>query len=418
MQSIESIGAGRCRSCDARLSEPFLDLGFQPLANAYRTPEMLTTMEPHYPLRIFFCESCALVQAEAVEKRETIFADDYAYFSSYSTSWLAHARSYAERMILERRLDERSRVLEIASNDGYLLRWFAERGIPVYGVDPARGCAEAAERVGVPTLVDFFGRQTAERLRDEFGRVDLVVANNVLAHVPDPNDLLAGLATILAPNGLATFEFPHVAHLVRRVAYDTMYHEHYSYLSVLALTPLFARHALVIVDVERLTTHGGSLRLHVMHQGVREPSRAVEQVVAEERAMMLDRAEGYRGFAERVYAAKYALLEALIAERRAGRRVAAYGAAAKGNTLLNTAGIGGDLLSYVVDRNPHKVGRRMPGSHLPIRPVEAILEDRPDRILVLPWNLLDEIGRDIASMATWELRLFVAIPTMQEYALP
>lgn len=403
-----------CRACAAPLSESVVDLGMQPLSNGFVPPELLTAMEPTYPLHVFVCTACWLVQIDAVAARETIFADDYAYFSSYSTTWLDHARRYAERMIAERALGASSLVVELASNDGYLLRWFAERGVPVRGVEPTAGTARAAEAQGVPTTVAFFGRETARALVAAHGQADLMVANNVLAHVPDLNDFIAGIALVLRPDGLATIEFPHLLELLERVEYDTIYHEHFSYFSLLAAAAAFARHGLAVVDVEQLPTHGGSLRLHVAHAGSVPVHERVAELLVRERAAGLDGVGAYRGFAERVRASKFALLEYLIAARRGGLRVAAYGAAAKGNTLLNYCGVRTDLIEYVVDRNPHKVGTYAPGTHLPVRAVDSIDADKPDVLLILPWNLADEITEQMARIRTWGGRFAVPIPLVRE----
>ena len=404
----------RCRACDAVLSESVVDLGMQPLSNGFVPAERLAAMEPTYPLHVFVCTACWLVQIDAVAARETIFADDYAYFSSYSTTWLDHARRYAERMIAERKLTARSLVVELASNDGYLLRWFAQRDVPVRGVEPTAGTARAAQEQGVPTTVAFFGRETARALVAEQGRADLLVANNVLAHVPDLNDFIAGMALALAPHGLATIEFPHVLELLERVEYDTIYHEHFSYFSLLSAGAAFARHGLDVVDVEQLPTHGGSLRLHVAHAGTVPVGERVDALLARERAAGLAGVAAYRGFAERVRASKFALLEYLIAARRGGVRVAAYGAAAKGNTLLNYCGVRDDLLHYIVDRNPHKVGTYAPGTHLPVLPVEHVDADRPDVLLILPWNLADEITEQMARVRGWGGCFAVPIPLVRE----
>ena len=355
-----------------------------------------------------------MVQIDAVEAPEHIFTPDYAYFSSYSASWLVHARTYAERMMRDRSLGPASFVVEVASNDGYLLRWFAAEGIRVLGIEPALACAEAAAGVGVDSYPAFFGTQTAERVVNEHGQADLLVANNVLAHVPNINDFIAGFALALAPQGLATLEFPHLLKLIEGNAWDTIYHEHFSYLSLHALAPLFAKYGLKLVDVEELPTHGGSLRLSVMHAGVREAHPRVDEMLRREYAMRLTERAGYETFAQTVRTSQYDCVEYLIAKRRAGKRVVAYGAAAKGNTLLNSCGIRGDLIEYVVDRNPHKVGKLMPGSHIPIRAVEELERDTPDVVMILPWNLRDEILSALAHMRERGTVFAVPIPHMRE----
>ena len=403
-----------CRACGNALTQPVLDLGFQPLSNAYLAEDQLAQMEPNYPLAVFHCDRCALVQIDAVEPPDQIFTAGYAYFSSYSSSWLAHARGYAERMIAEYGLDGTSFVIEVASNDGYLLRWFAQAGIRVLGVEPALACAYAAKSIGIESDTAFFGIETATRLVATHGAAQLMVANNVLAHVPDINDFVAGFAIALAPRGVATFEFPHLLTLVERNAWDTIYHEHYSYLSVSALEPLFRRHGLEIVDVEELITHGGSLRLIVMRAGSRPVHPRVGEMIAREKAMGLTSRAGYEGFARVVRESQYALVEYLIAKRRAGKRVVAYGAAAKGNTLMNSCGIRGDLIEYVVDRNPHKVGQLMPGSHIPIRAVEKLEHDSPDTVLIFPWNLTDEILASMEHVRARGITFAVPIPMVRE----
>jgi SAM-dependent methyltransferase len=403
-----------CRSCGVPLLDEVVDLGMQPLSNAFVTPDRLDEMEPTYPLRVFVCRACWLVQIQAVTPREVIFADDYAYFSSYSTTWLDHARRYAERMIAELQLSEGSKVVELASNDGYLLRWFAQSGINVHGIEPTAGTAQAARARGIDTTVAFFGSELAEQLVCERGRADLLVANNVLAHVPDLNDFIAGMRALLADDGLATVEFPHLLTLLERCEFDTIYHEHFSYFSLLAVETAFERHGLRVVDVERLPTHGGSLRLHVVHEGARIPAPAVAALGEQERAAGLDGLPAYARFAARIHEVKFALLEYLLRARRAGLRIVAYGAAAKGNTLLNYCGVREELIDYVVDKNPHKVGNRLPGTHIPIRPVSTIDEDRPDVVLILPWNLADEIVGEIARVRGWGGRYIVAIPTVRE----
>ncbi len=404
----------QCRSCGRERPEAVLDLGVQPLSNRYLAASQLRDMEPHYPLTLCVCDGCGLAQIDAVERPEQIFTPEYAYFSSYAQSWLAHARTYAERMVQERGLNQKSFVLEVASNDGYLLRWFAQEQIRVLGVEPAVACAQAAKAYGVPSECAFFGIETATRLVQAHGRADLMVANNVLAHVPNINDFVGGFACALAPTGLATFEFPHLLRLVEGNAWDTIYHEHFSYLSLSALQPVFARHGLQIVDVEQLPTHGGSLRLFVVPAGAAVVQKRVEELVAQEQQAGITRHEGYARFTNQVRASQGALYEYLLAQRRAGKRVVAYGAAAKGNTLLNSCGIHQDLIEYVVDRNPHKVGLLMPGSHLPIRAVEDLENDTPDTVLILPWNLADEIMASMQHLRDRGVTFAAPIPMIRE----
>jgi SAM-dependent methyltransferase len=389
-----------------------VDLGVQPLANSYVEPEALNRMEPFYPLHVLVCEACFLVQLPEVESPESIFGD-YAYFSSFSEGWLRHAEAYVAAMTERLSLGPDSLVVEIASNDGYLLQYVVGRGIPALGIEPAANVAAAAEQKGVPTLVAFFGVATAERLAAEGRRADLIAGNNVLAHVPDLNDFVGGLPIALRPGGTVTLEFPHLLRLMVERQFDTIYHEHFSYLSLLAVEPVFTRHGLAVTDVERLPTHGGSLRLFLRHadEGV-EPSAAVDELRAEESAAGLDRLETYTGFAGAVAEAKRDLLEFLIAARRDGRRVVAYGAPAKGNTLLNYCGVGPDMIEYTVDRSPHKQGRYLPGTRIPIHAPERILEDRPDDVVILPWNLRDEIVEQMAAVRGWGGRFVVPIPSV------
>lgn len=403
-----------CRGCGVLLRHTFIDLGAQPLANSYLAREALDRMEPFFPLHVRVCESCFLVQLPEVESAESIFGD-YAYFSSFSDTWLRHAEEYVERMVDRLGLDFQSLVVEIASNDGYLLKYMVDRGIPSLGVEPAANVARVAEERGVPTLVAFFGRETARRLVAEGRAADLLVANNVLAHVPDLDDFVGGLSIALKPGGTITLEFPHVLRLIAERQFDTIYHEHFSYLSLLALESVFASHGLRVVDVERLATHGGSLRLY-LRRGAESAHEApaVAELRDEEVAARLDRLETYTGFAAEVAEVKRDLLDFLIRAKREGERVVGYGAPAKGNTLLNYCGVGPDLLEYTVDRNPRKQGRFLPGSHIPIHAPERILEDRPDYVLILPWNIADEIVDQLAAVRDWGGRFVVAIPRVAD----
>lgn len=373
-------------------------------------------MEPFYPLHVWVCDVCFLVQLEAVVGPEDLFGTgDYAYFSSYSDSWLAHARTYTEKMIGRFGFDRRSRVVEIASNDGYLLQYFRERGVPVLGIDPASNCAAAARDKGIETEVAFFGRETARRVAAERGAADLLLGNNVLAHVPDLNDFVAGLKILLAPQGVVTMEFPHLMRLVEGNQFDTIYHEHYSYLGFGTVEQVFAHHGLILFDVEELPSHGGSLRIYARHAELSvEP--AVHALRAREEAAGMRRLEYYTGFAEQVHETKRGLLEFLIGARRARRRVAGYGAPGKGNTLLNYCGVRTDFVDYTVDRSPHKQGNYLPGSRIPIFAPERILETRPDYVLILPWNLQDEIMDQMAGIRSWGGRFVVPIPKLQVLA--
>jgi SAM-dependent methyltransferase len=381
-----------------------------PLCETYLTAEQLDGVEPFYPLHVRICDDCLLVQLEDYVPAEEIFRE-YAYFSAYSDSWVEHARVYAEAMIDRFGLGSESLVVELASNDGYLLQHFVARRVPVLGIDPAANVAEHALARGVETLVDFFDSELARRLVAEGRRADLVVANNVLAQVPALNDFVAGIEILLAPSGVATIEVPHLARLVEGLQFDTIYHEHFSYFSLTTLVRLFSTHGLEVFDVEELPTHGGSLRVYVQRAGTGQPVRAsVERVLADERAAGYGSVEGYRDFGRRVAELKWSLLELLIGLRRDGKQVVGYGAPGKGNTLLNYCGIRTDLLDYTVDRNPYKHGRFLPGTHIPIFPPERIAETRPDYVLILPWNLKQEIAAQLAYVREWGGRLIVPIP--------
>jgi SAM-dependent methyltransferase len=374
-------------------------------------------MEPFYPLHVRICDSCFLVQLRAYVPPEEIFTE-YAYFSSYSTSWLEHARRYAD-MISERLpLGRDKLVVELGSNDGYLLQAFVERGIPVLGIEPAGNVAEVAVERGVPTVVAFFGADTARRLAAEGRRADLLVANNVLAQVPDLNDFVAGMRLLLAPGGVATIEVPHLLRLLDRNQFDTIYHEHYSYFSLGTLQRILSAHGLTIFDVEELSTHGGSMRVYAAHaDGHGVPADdSVADLLAREDAAGLSTPEPYASFAARVEETKRRLLEVLISIKREGKSVAGYGAPGKGNTLLNYCGIRGDLVDYTVDRNPYKQGRFLPGTHIPIAHPSKIAERRPDFILILPWNLKDEIIEQLSFVRDWGARFIVPIPEVVVHA--
>lgn len=408
--------APRCRFCDSPLEVTFADLGMSPPSNAYLRAEDLGRMEPFYPLHAYVCGHCFLVQLEAFQTPAEIFGD-YAYFSSYSDTWLAHARRYAEMAIARFDLGPESQVIEVASNDGYLLQYFLEAGIPVLGIEPAANVAAVASGRGIPCLTRFFGVEVARELAAQGRQADLLIGNNVLAHVPDINDFVAGLAIALRPGGTITLEFPHLLQLIRNVQFDTIYHEHFSYLSFLTVERIFAAHGLELYDVEELPTHGGSLRIYARHRGAPGVvGHAVGEMRMRERAAGLENLATYRGFAQRVKIAKRGLLGFLIEAKFAGKRIAAYGAAAKGNTLLNYCGIRGDFIDYVVDRNPHKQGRFLPGTHIPIRHPDEVARTRPDYLLILPWNLKDEIMAQMAHVRSWGGKFVVPIPTTRVFA--
>jgi len=403
-----------CRSCGAALTLDFVDLGLSPVSNAFVKPETASEGEVFLPLRTRVCTACWLVQLAEVTDSGLHFHSDYVYFSSFSTSWLAHARRYVEQMRSRYQLGASSRVMEVASNDGYLLQYFVEAGVPCLGIEPTANTAAAARQRGVETREMFFGRSTAVALASEGWKVDLLLGNNVLAHVPDINDFVGGMPLVLTPEGVVTLEFPHLLRLIERNQFDTIYHEHYAYLSLLALQPVFQRAGLRVFDVEELPTHGGSLRLHVCHGGASRPEApAVGQCLALERKAGLADAAVYRSFSERVRATKRALLAYLIEAKNSGKRIVGYGAAAKGNTLLNYCGIGTDFLDYVVDRNPTKQNRLLPGTRIPVAAPERIFETKPDEILILPWNLAEEVVEQMAAVREWGGRFIVPIPSVR-----
>lgn len=412
-ESAENIAAApSCLFCRTPLRRTFVDLGMSPLCESYLTVDQVNRMEPFYPLHVRVCEKCYLVQLEQYVSPEHIFTE-YAYFSSYSDSWLRHSSNYVDMISKRLGLDARSLAVELASNDGYLLQYFVKKGIPALGVEPAVNVARVAERKGVPTLVKFFGRQTAREMVAAGQSADLVIGNNVLAQVPDINDFVGGIRILLKPSGVATLEFPHLVRLMQENQYDTIYHEHFSYFSLISVEKIFAAHGLVLFDVDEIPTHGGSIRIYLRHgeDSSKPVTSAVLKLRIQELTLGLDRMETYANFAEQVAESKRALLELLIRLRREGKRVAGYGAPGKGNTLLNYCGIRTDFLEFTVDRNPYKHGRFLPGTHIPIFPVEQIRERRPDYILILPWNLKTEIVNQLAYAREWGAKFIVPIPT-------
>ena len=400
-----------CRFCSAPLTVTYADLGMSPPSNAYLAAEDLGRVERFYPLHAWVCDKCFLVQLEQFETPEEIFSD-YAYFSSYSDSWLAHAARYAEVMRERFGIGRESFVVEIASNDGYLLKNFVAHGVPVLGIEPAANVAAVAEKIGVSTLVKFFGESLASELAAAGKQADLIAGNNVLAHVPDLNDFVRGLKVLLKPGGVVTMEFPHLLRLMQENQFDTIYHEHFSYFSFLVVQRVFASHGLTLFDVDELPTHGGSLRIYARHEAneALAVSGKVTELLSRERSAGLDRIATYSSFAEGVKATKRSLLKFLIGAKESGKRVAAYGAPAKGNTLLNYCGVRSDFLEYTVDRSPHKQGRFLPGVHVPIHAPERILETRPDFVLILPWNLKEEVMEQMRSVRSWGGRFVVPIP--------
>ncbi len=402
-----------CRSCGARLEHTVIDLGEQPLSNAYIYASDVSR-ERSYPLHARFCTHCYLVQVDDVVAPAEIFGD-YAYFSSYAETWVDHARRFVEDSVARFSLDDTSFLVEIASNDGYLLKHVIARDIPCLGIEPAANVAQTAIDAGVPTEVCFFGSDVAKDLVARRGTADLVVGNNVMAHVPDLNDFVAGLALLVADDGVVSVEVPHLLELVRGLEFDTIYHEHFSYFSLLAITECFRRHGLEVFDVTRLDTHGGSLRVQAASSASgRTPTSAVGDVLDEERHWHLDHTDGFRDFADRAATCRDDLIVFLDEARASSRRVVAYGAAAKGNTLLNFAGVDTTRVEYVVDRNPYKQGRVLPGSHLPIFDPAVLVADRPDFVLILPWNLRQEIVEQMAVVRTWAGKFVVAVPAIQE----
>jgi SAM-dependent methyltransferase len=402
-----------CRLCAAPLEVTFCDLGMSPLSNAFVKPSEAHRGETFYPLHAWVCGRCFLVQLQEFEAPERIFGD-YVYFSSYSDSWLDHSRRYADAMRARLALGADSLVIEVASNDGYLLQYFKQAGVPVLGIEPARNVAAVAEQKGIPTLPEFFGRALAARLAREGRCADLVVANNVMAHVPDLNDFVAGLCLALKPSGVLTIEVPHLLKLIEERQFDTIYHEHFSYFSFGTACRALERHGLAVHDVELLPTHGGSLRVHAAPaKAGRAAGPTVNAVLAAERAARLDALETYGSFSEEVKRSKRALLEFLIGVKRAGKRVAGYGAPAKGNTLLNYCGIRADLLDYTVDRSPHKQGLLLPGTRIPVYAPEKIAETRPDYVLILPWNLRDEICEQMRGIREWGGRFVLPVPRVE-----
>lgn len=402
-----------CRGCGSCLSLPLIDLGTAPPSNAYLRAEQLAAAEAWVPLKVAVCEQCWLVQTEDYTRADALFDADYAYFSSYSSSWLAHARDYVAQMVERFGLTAQSRVVEIAANDGYLLQYVAERGIPCLGVEPTRSTAQAAREKGLEIREMFFGQQVAEALAGEGWSADLMAANNVLAHVPDINDFLRGFSTLLKADGVATFEFPHLLCLMAAHQFDTLYHEHYSYLSLTAVNTLCLRNGLEIFDVSELPTHGGSLRVFVQRAGGPQARRAsVDDLLGIEVGVGVTTAAFYSTLAPAAERIKHQLLHFLLQAKAEGKRVVGYGAAAKGNTLFNYAGVKPDLLAWVADANPHKQGKFLPGSRIPVVAPERLAIEQPDYVLVLPWNLLKEVSEQQAQVRAWGGRFVIAVPEL------
>jgi len=406
----------KCRFCQADVTLPFIDLVNAPPSNAFLTREQLGEPEAYFPLKVCVCEQCWLVQIDEFKKFDEIFSADYAYFSSFSTTWLRHCERYVDQMTSRLGLGAKSLVVEVASNDGYLLQYFVKAGVPCLGIEPTRGTAAAARAKGVETREVFWGRRAAEELVAERGHCDLMLGNNVLAHVPDINDFVEGFRVALAPGGTLTFEFPHLLNLIRLNQFDTIYHEHFSYLSLTATRSVLAAHDLVVYDVDELPTHGGSLRLYVRHEGnaALHVSPAVPAIEEREITAGMRDASGYRGVQRAADDIRAAVLGFLLEQRRTGRRVAAYGAAAKGNTLLNYCGLKGTgLIEFVVDASPHKRGLFLPGSHIPVLSEDDLRAARPDFVVILPWNLRAEITQQLAYIREWGGRFVTCIPELK-----
>jgi 2-polyprenyl-3-methyl-5-hydroxy-6-metoxy-1,4-benzoquinol methylase len=409
--------AGRCRFCETPLVHSFVDLGMSPLSNAFIKPENYHAMEPFYPLHAYVCGSCFLVQLEEFESPQQIFSD-YAYFSSYSESWLQHAKAYTELMIRRFGFNASHQVIEIASNDGYLLRNFKEHGIPVLGIEPAENVAQTARAAGIPTQAKFFGVKTARELAASGQQADLLLGNNVLAHVPDVNDFVAGMKIALKRDGVLTMEFPHLMQLMAHNQFDTIYHEHFSYFSFVTVEKIFAKHGLTLFDVEELPTHGGSLRIYARHVEYDKPAESanVESLRKQEIGAGITALATYEKFSENVRETKRKLLDFLIRAKREGKTLAGYGAPAKGNTLLNYCGIRTDFLDYTVDRSPHKQGLFLPGTRIPVHAPDRIRQTRPDYILILPWNIKDEIIEQMSHVREWGGKFVVPIPRVEVIA--
>lgn len=408
--------ANNCRFCNEPLTQIFVDLGMSPLSNSFLKLDMLDRAEKFYPLRVFVCDKCFLVQLQEFESPENIFGD-YAYFSSYSETWLKHAENYVDSILGRFDFDSYSLVIELASNDGYLLQYFKKRGIPILGIEPAANVARVAEKKGIPTIVKFFSVETAKELRNQGRRADLIAGNNVLAHVPNLNDFVEGMKIILKPQGVITMEFPHLLQLIRQNQFDTIYHEHFSYFSLLTVKKVFSSHGLVIFDVEEIPTHGGSLRIYAKHaeNDSFTISRRVHDLLEKEKRLGLADISTYMNFSEKVKAVKQCLQEFFISAKNNEKKIVCYGAAAKGNTLLNYCKISSDFVDYVVDRSPYKQGLFLPGTHIPIKNPETISETKPDYLVILPWNLKDEIMQQMSYIRNWGGKFVILIPEVQIY---
>ena len=401
-----------CRFCGKILTHEFIDLGNAPPSNAFLTRDQLNEPELFYPLKLYVCDFCFLVQIDEYKKSIDIFDSGYVYFSSFSSTWLAHAKQYTDMMIEKYRYNQDSRIIEIASNDGYLLQYFKEKGIPSLGIEPAEGTAVEARKKGIETIVDFFGKRLAQSLADQGKKADLLIGNNVLAHVPDLNDFISGLKIALKPTGIITMEFPHLMQLVDNCQFDTIYHEHFSYLSFMTVQSIFKKHGLELFDVEELPTHGGSLRIFAKHAEdlTRIISENVNALLKKEMSRGINMMAYYQNFHKKADQVKYDLLNFLIEQRKNNKKVAAYGAAAKGNTLLNYCGVRKDLIDFVVDASPHKQGKYLPGSHITVVSEQEIKKYKPDYVLIFPWNIKEEIMAQLDYIRAWGGKFVIPIP--------
>jgi len=404
-----------CRFCNTNLKHDFVDLGFSPPSNSFLKPEQLNQPETYFPLKIMVCEKCFLVQIDEFANHEDIFSNDYVYFSSFSKSWLEHADKYTDLMISKFGFNEKSQVIEIASNDGYLLQYFKKKNIQVLGIEPTANTAAAAKEKGIDSVIDFFGVSLAKKLAAENKHADLLLGNNVLAHVPDINDFVGGMKILLKPSGVITMEFPHLMQLIDKNQFDTIYHEHFSYLSLYSVKQIFEKQGLEIFDVDEIPTHGGSLRIYAKHSEdkTRTVSVNVQSLINKEVAFGLNNINTYTTFQAKAEKVKDDFLEFLIQAKKQGKKVVAYGAAAKGNTLLNFCGIRKDLLHFVVDASPHKQNKYLPGVHIPVLSEDAIKSEKPDYIVILPWNIKDEIINQLSYVKNWNAQFIVAIPHLK-----
>lgn len=416
MYNSETV-KGKCRFCKEPLTHTFVDLGMSPLCEDHVKPEELSKMEAFYPLHAYVCDSCFLVQVEELVSPAIIY-DDYAYFSSYSDSWLAHAKKYTDAMVNRFSLSDKHLVAELASNDGYLLQYFAEKQIPVLGIEPAANVAFYAKQKGIPTEITFFGNHSVDKLVHTYGKADLLIGNNVLAHVPDINDFVSAMKKFLKPEGLITMEFPHLLKLIEGNQFDTIYHEHFSYLSFTVVEKVFKAHGLVIFDLDEIPTHGGSLRIYAKHKEdiSKRISGHVPSLREREEQIGMNSISYYEGFGERVKETKWKIIEFLIEAKRNGKSVVGYGAPGKGNTLLNYCGIRTDFIDYTVDRNPHKQNNFLPGTLIPIYSIDRIAETRPDYVFILPWNLKNEIMKNLSYIYEWGGQFVVPIPEIEVYS--